>query len=105
MIKRSEQGDPISVHGKTLFYLNRDSNYIDKSNVQIYIYRDKKSAQWWNFYLDGNSQSNVLINTFLSALENGGSSKLLNSISICSSADNTNFLREQESVSIANLEL
>ena len=104
-LSRSEQGDPISVHGKTLFYLNRDSNYIDKSNVQIYIYRDKKSAQWWDFYLDGNSHSDVPINTFLSALENGGSSKLLNSISICSSADNTNFLREQESVSIANLEL
>ena len=94
-LSKSEQGAPIPVHGKTLFYLNRDDRYIDRSNIQIYIYRDKKSAQWWDYYLDGNSHSNVSINTFLSALENGGSSKLLNSIAVSTSVDDTNFLSKQ----------
>ncbi|MBT5400178.1 hypothetical protein HOL24_06515 [bacterium] len=81
-LSKVEQSDPISIHGKTLFYLNKNSKYIDKSNVNIYIYRSNKSAQWWSYYLGSESYSNISTNKFLSAIESGGSSKLLNSIDV-----------------------
>ena len=77
---QSAKTDPIDIHGKTFYYLSSDNKYIDKSNIQIYIYRNKESAKWWDYYLDGDSYSNATVNKFLSALEKGGSSKLLNSI-------------------------
>jgi len=81
-LSKSGKSDPISIHGKTIYYLNGDKEYVDKSNIKINIYRDEESAQWWDYYLDGESYSNVPINKFLSALEKGGSSKLLNSIAV-----------------------
>jgi len=79
-LSKSEQSPIISVHGKTIYYLNGDSRYVDKLNMKIYINRDNESAQWWDYYLDGESYSDVPINQFLSALEKGGSSRLLNSV-------------------------
>mgnify|MGYP000557185960 CR=1 FL=1 len=80
-LSQSTKTDPIDIHGKTFYYLSGNRKYINKSNIQIYIYRDKASAQWWDYYLDGDNYSNVPINKFLSALEKGGCS-LLNSITI-----------------------
>jgi len=81
-LSKSEKSDPIIIHGKTIYYLNGDSMHTDKLNIKIYIYRSKESAQWWDYYLDGDNYYNVPINKFLSALEKGGSSKLLNSIAV-----------------------
>ena len=35
-LSKVEQSDPISIHGKTLFYLNKNSKYIDISTVALY---------------------------------------------------------------------
>ena len=81
-LTQETKGDIVTIHGKSLFYLNRDKEHIDKQNIQVRIYRGKKSAEWWSYYLDGSEYSKNTINKFLSALENGGSAKLLNSIAV-----------------------
>lgn len=80
-LSKSTKTDPIDIHGKTFYYLSGDRKYINKQNIQIYIHREKASAEWWSYYLDSDTYSNAPINKFLSALEKGGGS-LLNSIAV-----------------------
>jgi len=73
---------PSTIQGKTFFYLNGDRSFFETNQINVVIFRDEKSATWWDYYLEGNKQNDVPINRILSALENGGSSRLLNSIRI-----------------------
>ena len=73
--------EPFSINGKTFYFLNGDDRFIEKPSKKIYIYRDKDSAKWWDYYLEGKAYYNVPTSKFLAALEKGGG-RLLNSVAL-----------------------
>ena len=80
-LAKSSRTKPIEIYGKTFYFLSGDHRHINRPNPTIYVYRDKDSAKWWDYYLDGQKYYNVPINKVLAALEKGGG-RLLNSVAL-----------------------
>ena len=80
-LAKPNKTEPFNINGKTFYFLNGDNRFVKKPSKKIYIYRDKDTAKWWDYYLEGKEHYNVPTSKFLAALEKGGG-RLLSSVAL-----------------------